>query len=112
MAAAAARANKYLGSDTSGVATLSGSQPLGPRRKEAYWWGGRAGGTAAAQTITVIDPPTAYQDGQRFNFLAVAASTSATTLKVNGWPLCRSARRAAAPPWRPPTSLPPARWWP
>lgn len=84
MAAAAARANKYLGFDTSGAATLVSSQPLGPGEKEAYWWGGQAGGTAAAQTITVIDPPTAYQDGQRFNFLAVAASTGATTLKVNG----------------------------
>ena len=57
----------------------------------------------------MIDPPTAYQDGQRFNFLAVAASTGATTLKVNGLAALPIRRRAAAPPWRPPTSLPPAR---
>ena len=84
MAAAAARANKYLGFDTSGAATLVSSQPAGPGTTEAYWWGGTATGSASAHVVTVSSPPSAYADGQRFYYRAPAASTGATTVNING----------------------------
>lgn len=79
-----ARAGGFPAFDANGDLTVVQAQPAGPGLTEAYWWGGTAGGTANAQTITVASPPAAYSSGQRFNFLAVAANTGATTLNVNG----------------------------
>jgi hypothetical protein len=59
-------------------------QPAGPGTTEAYWWGGTAGGTANALTISVGGPPTAYAEGQRFAFVVASNNTGAATLNVNG----------------------------
>lgn len=84
LAGAALRANKYLGFDNTGAATLVTGQPAGPGLTEAYWWGGSAGGTASAHVVTVSSPPSAYADGQRFYYRAPAASTGATTTTISG----------------------------
>lgn len=81
--AADVRAGKFLTFDALGAISLVASQPAGPGIAEAYWWGGSAGGSANAQSITVAGAPAAYEDGQRFVFLAVAANTAAATLDVN-----------------------------
>jgi hypothetical protein len=57
-------------------------QPAGPGTTEAYWWGGTAGGTANALTISVGGPPTAYAEGQRFAFVVASNNTGAATLAV------------------------------
>jgi hypothetical protein len=59
-------------------------QPAGPGTTEAYWWGGTAGGTANALTISVGGPPTAYVAGQRFAFIVASNNTGSATLAVNG----------------------------
>lgn len=43
-----------------------------------------AGGTANAITLTLVPALTAYVKGQRFEFVASAANTGATTLNING----------------------------
>lgn len=78
------RAGGFAAFDANGDLTVVQAQPAGPGTTEAYWFGGTAGGTANAQTITVASPPPAYAAGQRFVFLAVAANTGAATLNVNG----------------------------
>lgn len=51
----------------------------------ALMWGGTAGGTATALTISLTPAITAYAAGQRFAFIAASnATTAATTLNVNG----------------------------
>jgi hypothetical protein len=48
-------------------------------------WGGAAGGTANAPTISLNPPITAYAAGQAFEFISnAAANTGAVTLSVNG----------------------------
>ena len=47
-------------------------------------WGGTAGGTANALTISVTPAITTYVSGQTFRFFSGGANTGATTLAVNG----------------------------
>jgi len=77
------RANKYLGFGNDGSLAFLEKQPLGPNAAEAYWWGGTAGGTANALTISVAGAPSAYAAGQRYAFVAPLANTGAATLAVN-----------------------------
>jgi hypothetical protein len=81
---AASRANRYLAFAPDGSLAYAVPQPAGPGTTEAYWWGGTAGGTANALTISVGGPPTAYADGQRFAFVVASNNTGAATLNVNG----------------------------
>lgn len=46
-------------------------------------WGGTAGGTGNAITLTLTPAITAYAAGQTFVFLSSAANTGATTLNIN-----------------------------
>jgi hypothetical protein len=57
---------------------------LGQTQNGAFLWGGTAGGTANAATISLNPPLAAYAAGQRFAFVASAANTGAVTLNVNG----------------------------
>lgn len=50
----------------------------------ALQWGGTAGGTATALTISLTPSIAAYAAGQRFSFIAASNSGGATTLAVNG----------------------------
>jgi hypothetical protein len=81
---AASRANKYLAFAPDGSLAYAVPQPAGPGTTEAYWWGGTAGGTANALTISVGGPPIAYAEGQRFAFVVASNNTAAATLNVNG----------------------------
>ncbi len=56
----------------------------GQVQDSAFLWGGTAGGTADALTITLSPAITAYAAGQRFAFIAAAANTGAATIDVNG----------------------------
>jgi len=57
---------------------------LGQVQDGAFLWGGTAGGTANAITVTLTPPITAYAAGQAFRFISSAANTSSVTLNVNG----------------------------
>lgn len=61
--------------DAASVAQLQDSAPL---------WGGTAGGTADALTVTLTPAIAAYAAGQRFAFLSASVNTGAATLNVNG----------------------------
>jgi hypothetical protein len=51
----------------------------------AFLWGGTAGGTADALTITLTPAITAYAAGQIFQFIAASTNATATpTINVNG----------------------------
>ena len=56
---------------------------LGQAQDGAFLWGGTAGGTANAITISLNPPIAAYGAGQTFQFIASAANTGAVTLNVN-----------------------------
>jgi hypothetical protein len=57
---------------------------LGQTQNGAFLWGGTAGGTANALTISLNPPLAAYAAGQEFRFLSgAAANTGAVTLNVN-----------------------------
>jgi hypothetical protein len=57
---------------------------LGQTQNGAFLWGGTAGGTANAATISLNPPLAAYAAGQAFRFQTnAAANTSAVTLNVN-----------------------------
>lgn len=57
----------------------------GQVQDSGFLWGGTAGGTADARTITLTPAITAYAAGQVFRFVnGAAANTGATTLAVNG----------------------------
>jgi hypothetical protein len=57
---------------------------LGQTQNGAFLWGGTAGGTANAATISLNPPLAAYAAGQAFRFQTGAATnTSAVTLNVN-----------------------------
>jgi hypothetical protein len=81
---AAVRANKYLAFAADGSLTYPVAQPAGPNAAEAYWWGGTAGGTANALTLSIGGAPSAYAAGQRYAFVVAANNTGAATLAVNG----------------------------
>jgi hypothetical protein len=78
----ATRANKYLAFGPNGELTFPVPQPAGPGTTEAYWWGGTAGGTANALTISVGGAPGSYAAGQRYAFVVAANNTGAATLAV------------------------------
>lgn len=46
-------------------------------------WGGTAGGTANAQTVSVVPAITGYVAGTKVTFAAAATNTGATTISVN-----------------------------
>lgn len=51
---------------------------------DSLTWGGTAGGTGDAATITLAQPPTAYTAGMRVRYLASASNTISTpTISVN-----------------------------
>jgi hypothetical protein len=81
---AAVRANKYLAFAADGSLTYPVAQPAGPNAAEAYWWGGTAGGTANALTLSIGGAPSSYAAGQRYAFVVAANNTGAATLAVNG----------------------------
>lgn len=57
---------------------------LGQTQNGAFLWGGTAGGTANAATISLNPPLAAYAAGQAFRFqTSAAANTGAVTLNVN-----------------------------
>jgi hypothetical protein len=57
---------------------------LGQTQNGAFLWGGTAGGTANAATISLNPPLAAYAAGQAFRFqTGAAANTGAVTLNVN-----------------------------
>jgi hypothetical protein len=57
---------------------------LGQTQNGAFLWGGTAGGTANAATISLNPPLAAYAAGQTFRFqTGAAANTGAVTLNVN-----------------------------
>jgi len=47
------------------------------------WWGGTAGGTANARTVTLNPAPAAYAAGMRISSVIPATNTGTTTLNVN-----------------------------
>lgn len=56
---------------------------LGQAQDSSFLWGGTAGGTANALTVSLNPPITAYAAGQEFRFISSAANTGAVTLNVN-----------------------------
>ena len=57
---------------------------LGQVQDGAFLWGGTAGGTANALTISLNPPLAAYAAGQEFRFISgAAANTGAVTLNIN-----------------------------
>jgi hypothetical protein len=81
---AAVRANRYLAFAADGSLTYPVAQPAGPNAAEAYWWGGTAGGTANALTLSIGGAPGSYAAGQRYAFVVASNNTGAATLAVNG----------------------------
>jgi hypothetical protein len=102
---AADRANKIIGFDGDGdptivlgsvgqalVSPFGGTLIAAPSPSAARGlleitpsWGGTAGGTANAPTISLNPPITAYTAGQEFEFISnAAANTGAVTIDVNG----------------------------
>ena len=64
---------------------LSDSVSFTAGQKQAYLWGGVAGGTADALTLTLSPAITAYNNGMMFRFVTGASpNTGAATLAVNG----------------------------
>lgn len=69
----------------------------GQVQDSAFLWGGTAGGTADARTITLTPAITAYTAGQVFRFInGSAVNTGATTLAVNGLAATAVRKGAAA----------------
>jgi hypothetical protein len=56
---------------------------LGQTQNGAFLWGGTAGGTANALTVSLNPPLAAYAAGQVFRFISSAANTGSVTLNVN-----------------------------
>jgi hypothetical protein len=77
------RANKYLAFASDGSLAYPVAQPAGPNAAEAYWWGGTAGGTGNALTLSIGGAPGSYAAGQRYAFVVAANNTGAATLDVN-----------------------------
>jgi hypothetical protein len=53
-------------------------------QKAAPQWGGTAGGTANALTVTLTPVPSSLTTGMEIAFLAAASNSSACTMQVNG----------------------------
>ncbi len=67
------------------ASTGTGVPNLSQVQGGAFLWGGTAGGTANALTISLNPPITAYAAGQEFRFISgAAANTGAVTLNING----------------------------
>lgn len=49
-----------------------------------FIWGGVAGGTANALTISLVSNPVAYEDGMPMRFLVATPNTGAATINANG----------------------------
>lgn len=60
------------------------SANVGQIQDSKFHWGGTAGGTANARTITLSPAITAYVAGQTFRFTVPADNTGTVTLAVNG----------------------------
>lgn len=74
---------KFTGLGSGSAATDSAN--LGQIQANAYVWGGTAGGTADALTLTVTPAITAYAAGQVFRFISSSsANTGATTVAISG----------------------------
>lgn len=68
-----------------GAGNASGdSATLGQVQAQAYVWGGTAGGTADALTVTPSPAITAYAAGQSFRFIAASNNTGAATVAISG----------------------------
>ena len=52
-------------------------------QNSAYLWGGTAGGTANALTLTLAPTLTAYQAGQKFLFIAASTNTGTATANID-----------------------------
>lgn len=59
------------------------SAPLGQIAANAYVWGGTAGGTADALTLTPVPAHSSYAAGKIFRFIAAATNTGAATINVS-----------------------------
>lgn len=57
---------------------------LGQVRNSTFRWGGTAGGTGNAITITLNPVPTGYVAGMHIAFLASAANSGAATINISG----------------------------
>lgn len=55
----------------------------GQVQDSSFLWGGTAGGTADALTLTLTPAITAYAAGQTFRFIANANNTGAATININ-----------------------------
>lgn len=74
---------KFTGLGSGSAATDSAN--LGQVQAQAYVWGGTAGGTADALTLTVTPAITAYAAGQTFRLISSSsANTGAATIAVSG----------------------------
>lgn len=59
--------------------------PVGQVQDGSFIWGGTAGGSANARTISVTPAITSYATGQTFRFInGAAANSGAATLAING----------------------------
>lgn len=58
--------------------------PEYPENVPNVYWGGNAGGSANAITLTTTPAISEYGDGQSISFIASASNTGATTVNVNG----------------------------
>jgi len=68
-----------------GAATsLTDAATLGQVQGGAASWGGTAGGTGNALTLTLTPAPTAYAAGMSVRFLPAAVNTTAATINING----------------------------
>src|SRR6056297_3609292 len=56
----------------------------GQVQDSSFVWGGTAGGTANALTISLSPAITAYANGMKVRFIAASNNTGAATLNVNG----------------------------
>jgi len=66
------------GDDVADLATVQQVQNSG------FLWGGTAGGTGNALTITLSPAPSAYATGMFFRAIASASNTGSATINVNG----------------------------
>lgn len=73
----------YKFSGVGNAAARANFAAAGQVQDGSLMWGGAAGGTGNAITLSLTPAITAYAAGQRFAFLASAANTTAVTLNVN-----------------------------
>lgn len=73
---------RHTGLGVGVIATDSAN--LGQIQAQNYSWGGTAGGSLNALTITPSPAITAYTAGMRFAFKAASSNSGATTIAING----------------------------